>query len=94
MCDWFASWVGGLATPIVLVLSCYWGNYLVEKAHVAAVGPNLTGIDTPPLTMAPLDDPNAEKWVAGQTHVVADVDVSGPDQFLTIITSKDREKGE
>jgi len=68
-----------------------WGNYLVEKAHVAAVGPNLTGIDTPPLTMAPLDDPNAEKWVAGQTHVVADVDVSGPDQFLTIITSKDRE---
>lgn len=52
---------------------------------------NLKGSAASPLTMAPLDDPNAEKWIAGQTHVVADVDVSGPDQYLTIITSKDRE---
>jgi hypothetical protein len=68
-----------------------WGNYLVEKAHVATVGLNLTGSDASPLTMAPLDDPHARTWVAGQTHVVTDVDVSGPDQYLTIITSKDRE---
>lgn len=68
-----------------------WGNYLVEKAHLATVGLNLTDSDTSPLTMAPLDDPNARTWVAGQTHVVTDVDVSGPDQYLTIITSKDRE---
>lgn len=68
-----------------------WGNYLVEKAHAATVGLNLTGSDASPLTMAPLDDPNAGKWIPGQTHVVTDVDVSGPDQYLTIITSKDRE---
>ena len=58
---------------------------------MAAVGLNLTSIDAPQLTMAPLDDPNAGKWVAGQTHVVTDVTVSGPDQYLTIITGKDRE---
>jgi len=68
-----------------------WGNYLVEKAHLATVGLNLTDSDASPLTMAPLDDPNARQWVAGQTHVVTDVDVNGSDQYLTIITGKDRE---
>ena len=68
-----------------------WGNYLVEKAHVAAIGLDLTSINAPLLAMAPLDDPDARQWVVGQTHVVTDVEVSGPDQYLTIITSKDNE---
>ncbi len=68
-----------------------WGNYLVEKAHVAAVGLDVASIDAPGLKMSPLGDANAGKWVAGQTHVVTDVAVSGPDQFLTIITGNDRE---
>ncbi len=68
-----------------------WGNYLVEKAHMASVGTNLSGMDVSPLRMASLNDPNAGNWVAGQTHVVTDVAVSGPDQYLTIITSKDKE---
>jgi len=67
-----------------------WGNYLVEKAHVASVGLGLSGIAAPLLDMAPLEDPDAGSWVAGQTHVVADVEINGPDQYLTIITSKDR----
>ncbi|MDP6545560.1 MAG: FecR domain-containing protein [Phycisphaerae bacterium] len=69
-----------------------WGNYLVEKAHVASVGLDLSGIEAPLLNMAPLDDPDAGRWVAGQTHVVTDVEIDGPDQYMTIITSKDRER--
>jgi len=66
-----------------------WGNYLVDKAHVAAIGLNLTDMDVPLLTMTPLDDPNAGQWIVGQTHVLTDIEVGGPDQYLTIITSKD-----
>ena len=68
-----------------------WGNYLVEKAHMASVGTDLSDMDASPLRMASLNDPNAAGWVPGQTHVVADVTVSGPDQYLTIITAKDKE---
>ena len=36
-----------------------WGNYLVEKAHVAAVGTHLRDGRAMPLAMAPLKDPDA-----------------------------------
>jgi len=67
-----------------------WGNYLVEKAHLAAVGTDLRDGAPLPLAMAPLEDPHAGRWVAGQTHVVTDVEVDGLDRYVTIITSKDR----
>jgi hypothetical protein len=69
-----------------------WGNLLVEKAHVAAVGTDLRDGSPLPLAMAPLEDPDAGQWVAGQTHVVTDVEVDGPDQYLTIVTGKDRDR--
>jgi len=39
-----------------------------------------------------LSDPDAAIWVNGQTHVVTDVEITGPDQYLTILTAKDRER--
>jgi len=69
-----------------------WGNFLVEKAHVAAVGTDLRENSPLPLVMAPLKDPDAGRWVAGQTHVVTDVEVRGSDQYVTIITGKDRDR--
>ena len=70
-----------------------WGNYLVNKAYksvVAAGDADLTSGDL--LYHDPLTDPDAKSWVSGQTHVVADVGISGPDEYLTILTSKDRER--
>jgi len=68
-----------------------WGNYLVEKTHTATVDlGDITLSASPPLVMAPLKDRNAKKWVTGQTHIVTDVEVSDPDEYVTIITSYDR----
>ena len=41
--------------------------------------------------MAPLDDPDAGRWVAGQTHVSAEVEIDGPEQYLSIITGEDKQ---
>ena len=70
-----------------------WGNYLVSKAYksvVAAGDSDLASGDL--LHHDPLIDPDAKSWVRGQTHVVADVKISGPDEYLTILTSKDRDR--
>jgi ferric-dicitrate binding protein FerR (iron transport regulator) len=70
-----------------------WGNYLVTKAYksvVTAGEADLVSGDF--LYHDPLSDPDAQSWVRGQTHVVAEVEISGPDEYLTIRTKKDRER--
>jgi ferric-dicitrate binding protein FerR (iron transport regulator) len=70
------------------------GNLLVEKAHMAAVAVNIPDVDAAqmPLEMAPLEDPNAGKWIDGQTHVVAEVSITHREDYLTIIAREDQLK--
>ena len=70
------------------------GNLLVEKAHMASVGVNVADVDAAqmPLEMAPLEDPDAGRWIDGQTHVVADVSIAKREDYLTIIAREDQLK--
>ena len=54
-------------------------EFFVDKAHVAVVGRDLSEMQGRQLTMAPLDDPDAGRWVAGQTHVSTEVEIDGPE---------------
>jgi ferric-dicitrate binding protein FerR (iron transport regulator) len=67
-----------------------WGNYLVNKAASVSIGIHLDrhGIEAKALT--PLTDPNAGAWVDGQTHTVVELNIAGPDEFLSVIASRDR----
>lgn len=70
-----------------------WGNYLVSKAYKSVIAPGDASLASGSvLYHDPLDDPDAKSWVEGQTHVVADVEISNPDEYLTILTTKDRER--
>lgn len=70
-----------------------WGNYLVSKAYKSVITPGDADLESSSLLYHdPLDDPDAKSWVKGQTHVMADVEISNPDEYLTIFTTKDRER--
>lgn len=70
-----------------------WGNYLVTKAYKSVVAAGDADLRSGSLLYHdPLSDPDAKFWVSGQTHVVADVEISAPEQYLTIRTMKDRER--
>jgi len=70
------------------------GNLLVEKTHMASVGVNIADVDAAqmPLEMAPLEDPDAGRWIDGQTHVVAEVSIANREDYLTIIAREDQLK--
>jgi len=68
-----------------------WGNYLVSKAYKSVVSAGDADLDSGTLLYHdPLVDPAAKSWVEGQTHIAAQVHISGPDEYLTIRTTKDR----
>ncbi|MEK6237586.1 MAG: FecR family protein [Planctomycetales bacterium] len=67
------------------------GNNLALKAFQAAVGVNRNQLPDAPDRIAPLDDPDAKHWVEGQTHLVAEVELSNSNDYLTVMTRKDRD---
>ena len=70
-----------------------WGNFLVSKAYRAVIAAGESDWDSGEVFYHEvLSDPDAAIWVNGQTHVVTDVEITGPDQYLTILTAKDRER--
>ncbi len=70
-----------------------WGNFLVSKVHRAVIAAGEADWDSGEVFYhEALSDPDAAIWVNGQTHVVTDVEITGPDQYLTILTAKDRER--
>lgn len=70
-----------------------WGNFLVSKVHRAVIAAGEADWDSGEVFYhEALSDPNAAIWVNGQTHVVTDVKITGPDQYLTVLTAKDRER--
>jgi hypothetical protein len=68
----------------------YPSNYLTKWAFRAAVGVNIDQLPEKPLAISPLDDPQAKAWVKGQTHVVDEVTIHSPDEYLTVLTCIDR----
>lgn len=66
------------------------GNYLEQKAHICEIGINLDRLSESPLQISPLRRPKAKRWVAGQTHLVSEVTVRHPDDYITMMTAKDR----
>ena len=70
-----------------------WGNFLVSKAHRAVIAAGEADWGSGEVFYhEALTDPDAAIWVNGQTHVVTDVEITDPDQYLTILTAKDRER--
>jgi len=70
-----------------------WGNFLVSKAHRAVISAGEANWDSGEVFYhEALSDPDAAIWVNGQTHVVTDVEITGPDQYLTILAAKDRDR--
>ena len=70
-----------------------WGNFLVSKVHRAVIAAGEADWDSGEVFYhEALSDPNAAIWVNGQTHVVTDVKITGHDQYLTVLTAKDRER--
>ena len=70
-----------------------WGNFLVSKAHRAVIAAGEADWDSGEVFYhEALSDPDAAIWVNGQTHVVTDVEITGPDQYLTILAAKDRDR--
>lgn len=65
-----------------------WGNALTDKAYVNSIGASESAPTQIPID--PLDDPDASKWVQGQTHAVTKLVVDGPDEYVILIVSKDR----
>lgn len=63
-----------------------WGNFLIDKAYNCSIG---IGQVVENIPVDPLDDEMAKRWVDGQTHVASDVAIGGPDEYLTVIVSKD-----
>jgi hypothetical protein len=68
------------------------GNFLVTKTYQSVIGVNADVKTGDVLYHELLTDPNAESWVVGQTHVVKEVEIAGPDEYLTILTAKDRRR--
>jgi hypothetical protein len=58
----------------------------VTGYYDVSVGVNLQRQLAEPLELQPLRDPGAKRWKVEQTHAVGDVQLSGPDDYLTVIT--------
>ena len=70
-----------------------WGNYLVTKAYKSVISMGEVDLDSGNLLFHdPLSDPDAKSWKRDQTHVVADVEISGRHEYLTILTTKNRSR--
>lgn len=67
------------------------GNFLTTKAFRSTIGINLNRLPESPDLIMPLDDPGAGEWINGQTHLVREVLISGPDDYLTVLTRKSRQ---
>jgi hypothetical protein len=68
-----------------------WGNYLELKAFRNAIGINLSELPETKTLITPLDDPNAADWVEGQTHSVGIVQVESLEDYVTLLSRKDRD---
>ena len=66
------------------------GDFLTDKAFRSAIDVNLDAIPTPHEIIMPVEDSVAAQWVDGQTHLVGEVELSGPDDWLTVLTRKDK----
>jgi hypothetical protein len=70
-----------------------WGNFLVSKVHKAVIAAGEADWDSGEVFYhEALTDPDAAIWVNGQTHVVTDIEITGSEQYLTVLTAKDRER--
>ena len=65
------------------------GNYLVLKGYRVVVGTNLSEVSRNAPAIMPLDDPDAQQWVAGQTHHVSEVELAAEDEYLTLLVRRD-----
>ena len=57
-----------------------------EASYDVSFGSNLDQQLSEPMEVIPLTDAGAENWIAGQTHAVGEVQISGPDDWATFIT--------
>ncbi len=55
-------------------------------AYDVSFGVNLDRQVQNPLLIPPMKTSSAENWVAGQTHAVSEIQISGPDDWATVIT--------
>jgi hypothetical protein len=67
------------------------GDFLTNKAFRSAIGVNLDAIPDPHEIIMPVEDSGAAQWVDGQTHLVGEVTLSGPDDYLTVLTRKSKQ---
>jgi hypothetical protein len=55
-------------------------------AYDVSIGVNLQKQLQIPLSIPPMNNHSVEKWIAGQTHAVSEIQISGPDDWATVIT--------